>query len=468
MRRKVADLRPARPVEPVGAARRRGHAAAVARIVLVLPTATYRASGFLAAAAAAGAEVVVATEHPQPLAATMEDSAVVVDLDDPEAAAIKIAALAPRHPIDAVVAVDDGGVLVAAHSAELLGLPHNPPDAVAATRDKAVQRAVFAAWNVPQPAFRVVPPGADTATLSREVGLPCVVKPVSLSASTGVIRADTAADAVAAEARVRAIVAHHGGDPRQALLVERFLPGCEVAVEGLLRRGHLEVLALFDKPDPLDGPYFAETLYVTPSRLPPRLQEHIAATVEEACRALGLREGPVHAEGRVDESGTPPVHVLEVAARSIGGLCSRALRFGAGISLEEVIVRHALGLDGSSAPRTAGASGVVMLPTERSGTLREVAGTEDALAVPGIEGVEITVALGRRVEALPEGGRYLGFVFARGPTPEAVERSLRDAQAALRITIDESASAELDAPPAPGRRPVEVSLRPRRGDDSGR
>jgi biotin carboxylase len=440
----------------------------VARLVLILPTATYRASEFLAAAAKLGVDVVVATEHPQPLAASMEDSAVVVDLDRPEDAAVAIEALARRHQVDAVVGVDDGGVLIAAHTAELLGLAHNPPDAVAATRDKAVQRAVLDAWDVPQPAFRVALPGADVGALAREVGLPCVVKPVSLSASTGVIRADTPAEASAAEQRVRRILAHHDHDPDEALLVEQFVAGSEVALEGLLQDGRLEVLAVFDKPDPLDGPYFAETLYVTPSRLPQTAQDQVVAAVTAACRALGLREGPVHAEARVDVAGAPPVHVLEVAARSIGGLCSRALRFGAGISLEEVIVRHALGLGAGDLHRADAASGVLMLPTERTGVLREVAGVEEAAAVPGVAGFEITVARGRPVEALPEGGRYLGFVFARASTPAAVEDALRQAQDALQIVIDEGDGAISPSPRRIEPRAVAVKVDPRRVAPSDR
>lgn len=407
-----------------------------ARVVLILPTATYRAAAFLTAAAALGVEVVVATEQAPPLAAEMEDRAMVVDLEQPERAAAAIAAFTARVPVDAVVAVDDQGVLVAAHANELLGIAHNAPDAVAATRDKSVMRSVLAAWGVPQPEFRVALPPADVAALALEVGLPCVVKPVSLAASTGVIRADTAPGAAAVAERVRAILAHHDHPSDEPLLVERFVTGREVSLEGLLRAGDLEVLALFDKPDPLDGPYFEETLYITPSRLAPAQQRAVFDAAAAGCRALGLREGPVHAELRVDcDEDGPQVWVLEVAARSIGGLCSRALRFGAGISLEEVILRHAVGLDASDLTRAGAASGVMMLPIPRSGVLQEVAGVATASAVAGISGVEITAAPGRRVEALPEGGRYLGFLFARGATPAAVEASLREAHAALELTI---------------------------------
>jgi len=405
----------------------------VYRVLLILPTGTYRAADFVRAASSLGVEVVVASEHRQAMAPLMADRALVVPLARPEAAAEAVVELARRRPLDAVVAVDEQGVLVAALAGERLGLAHNPPAAVAATRDKAAARVALATAGVPQPTFRVVGSGDDVVVAARAVGLPCVVKPVSLSGSRGVIRADDPAGVVAAAARARAILADAGEDGDGPLLVESFVPGAEVALEGLLRAGDLEVLALFDKPDPLDGPYFEETIYVTPSRLSAPVQEAVAELVAAGAAALGLREGPVHAEVRVAGES---VRLLEVAARSIGGLCSRALRFGAGISLEEVILRHALGLALGDLRREQAASGVMMLPIPRSGVLGEVRGVDAARSVPGVEGVELTIARGRPVRALPEGDRYLGFVFARGPTPAAVEESLRRAHACLEVDID--------------------------------
>ncbi|CAN5164967.1 ATP-grasp domain-containing protein [soil metagenome] len=408
----------------------------MSRVLLILPTGTYRAADFVRAASSLGAEVVVASEHRQAMAQAMDDRALVVPLSRPEAAADAIVELARRRPLDAVVAVDEQGVLAAALAGERLGLAHNPPAAVAATRDKSAARAALSTAGVAQPFFRVVGPGDDVGAAAVAVGLPCVVKPVSLSGSRGVIRADDPASAGAAAASVRTILADAGEDRDGPLLVEAFVPGAEVALEGLLRAGDLEVLALFDKPDPLDGPYFEETIYVTPSRLPNHVQEAVAALAGAGAAALGLREGPVHAEVRVTAEA---VTLLEIAARSIGGLCSRALRFGAGISLEEVILRHALGLGLGLGDlrREDSAAGVMMVPISRSGVLREVRGTDAARAVPGVEGVEVTITRGRRVLALPEGDRYLGFVFARGATPEAVEASLRQAHARLDIEIDD-------------------------------
>jgi biotin carboxylase len=400
----------------------------VARVLLLLPSATYRAPDFLAAAARLGAEVVVASDVAQTI--DMGDRALVLDLGHPEAAAATIVEAARRHPLDAVVAVDDQGVMVAALAAARLGLAANPPAAVAATRDKAVMRQALQG-AVRQPAFTVVPAGGDVAAAATAIGFPCVVKPVSLSASRGVIRANDPAQAAAAGERARAILAEAGHEG--PLVVERYVDGTEVAVEALLRHGQLEVLAVFDKPDPLTGPYFEETLYVTPSRLPATTQRQVAEAVAGAAAAIGLVEGPAHAELRIDADGVP--WLLEVAARSIGGLCSRALRFGAGLSLEELILRHALDLP-LDPQREQAASGVMMLPIPAAGTLVEVRGQAAARAVPGVEGLELSVLPGRRVRPLPEADRYLGFLFARAATPEAVEAALRAAHAQLDVVID--------------------------------
>ncbi|MGH9227816.1 MAG: ATP-grasp domain-containing protein [Acidimicrobiales bacterium] len=399
------------------------------RILLLLPTATYRAADFVTAAARLGVDVVVGSEHRQALAGPMGDRAVVVPLAGSDAALDAIAALHDRTPLDAVLAVDDLGVVVAAAAAQRLGLRHNPPNAVAATRDKAAMRERLAAASLPQPAYRIVAHGADIASAATEVGYPCVVKPVSRSASQGVIRVDDAIQAAAAGIRIRAIV----GDGPEPLLVERFVPGAEVAVEGLLLGGRLEVLAVFDKPDPMDGPFFEETIYVAPSRQPASVLADLEATVARAAAALGLREGPVHAELRIGTAGA--LMILELAARSIGGLCARALRFGAGVSLEEVIIRHALGLGLDGLARETQASGVMMLPIRSAGVLDRVSGQERALAIDGVVGVEISIASGRPVVPLPEGDRYLGFVFARGPTAQDVEDALRRAEACLEVRL---------------------------------
>jgi len=405
----------------------------VDRVLLILPSATYRAPDFLAAARELGVTVTVASERRAAMSAAMGERALTLRLSDPGVAAEQIAERARETPFAAVVGVDDQGVMAAALGAERLGLSHNPPEAVARTRDKAAMRRALAEAGVPQPRFAVLSSGADVAAVAREVGLPCVIKPLALSGSRGVIRANDPEQACSTVERVRGILAAAHQSPQAPLLLESYQPGTEVALEGLLRGGRLEVLAVFDKPDPLEGPYFEETLYVTPSRLSADVLAEVEAVTARAVQALGLREGPVHAELRVDGER---VCVLELAARSIGGLCSRALRFGAGVSLEQVILRHALGLRFDDLALASTASGVMMIPIPGAGVLQAVEGQQQARAVEGIDGLEITIGRGRPVVPLPEGDRYLGFMFARAASADAVERCLRAAHARLRIRIE--------------------------------
>jgi biotin carboxylase len=422
----------------------------MARLLLLVPSATYRARDFLDAARALGVDVVIGTEQSHALEGLMGTRALEVPLHDPARAARAIVAHDRVAPLDAVIAVDDQGTVVAAEASAQLGLRHNPPDAVAATRDKLALRSRLSAFEVPQPVFSPMAAGGgpeEVTSVATAVGLPCVIKPTTLSGSQGVLRADTPDEAVAVAARVRRIATAAGVDPGAPLLVERFAPGPEVAVEGLVVAGELRVLAVFDKPDPLDGPAFEETIYVTPSRLAPGDLAAAAAATAAATTALGLVEGPVHAEVRVHQGRAV---VIEVAARTIGGLCARALSFSTGRSLEELVIAHALGLPlGETA--ALGASGVLMVPIPRAGRLVEVAGQAEARAVPGITGLEITIAPGRAVEPVPEGNRYLGFVFARDSTPARVERALRRAWALLDVRVAVDGAGDGNDTPAPVR-----------------
>jgi biotin carboxylase len=407
------------------------------RLLLLLPTSTYRTKDFVDAAASLGVDLVCASEEPSTFEQSVPDHLLTVDFTNPAAAAETAARFAERRPLDAVVGVDDLTAIAAAAIAERLGLRANVVAAVSAARDKYQMRQCLAAAGVRVPRFRRIAIKDDPFLAARGVAFPCVLKPLALSASRGVIRADNIDQFMAAFGRIAALLARDdvevSGDAAQYLLAEQYIAGIEVALEGLLVDGELKTLALFDKPDPLVGPFFEETIYVTPSRLPGDVQEGIARTAAAACTALGLREGPVHAELRVNDEGA---WIIEVAARSIGGLCSRTLRFGTGMTLEEIILRQALGLPIASLEREGKAAGVMMLPVPRAGTLRSVQGVEDAAGVAGIEDVAITVHIGQRLEPLPEGWQYLGFIFARGERPDEVEVALRDATARLKISIE--------------------------------
>ena len=406
----------------------------MARVLLLIPSRTYRTHDFMSAASRLGIEVVVGSEHRPALASLMEGRHLRLDFQDIARSTARIVDLSKTQPLASVVAVDDGGTVLAASAAAALGIPHNSVDAVEAARDKARMRQRFLAAGLPTPRFTTIDIDADPVPIAPTLRYPCVVKPLDLSGSQGVIRADSATVFPSVFRRVAAIIAGcspNGG--RRSLLVEDFIAGEEVAVEALLRRGELEVLAIFDKPDPLHGPFFEETIYVTPSRLPDATQTLVAQTTARASQALGLTDGPIHAELRLNRDGP---WVLEVAARSIGGLCSRTLRFGSGISLEELILRHAAGLPVPEHDRERRAAGVMMLPIPDAGVLREVAGQVEARRVAGIDGLVITIPPGEPLIPLPEGDRYLGFMFARADSPAGVEAALRRAHAELHIVAD--------------------------------
>ena len=388
------------------------------------------------AASGLGVEVVAASERPNVLQEAFPDTLLTLDFQKPDLAAQEVVEFARSRPLDAVVPVDDLTTVVGAAIAQRLGLPFNSVESASAARNKHVMRTLLGRAGVPEPRFQLFSFDDDPTTVAGQVPYPCVVKPTVLSASRGVIRADDPAGFVAAFRRLEAIlrspeVSALGGETRQ-VLVESFIPGEEVALEGLLVNGELRVLALFDKPDPLDGPFFEETIYVTPSRLPGETQAGIAACTARAADALGLSHGPVHAELRVNENGP---WIIEIAARSIGGLCSRTLRFGTGMSLEELILRHALGMEIASFERERQPAGVMMIPIPRGGVLEEVRGQVEALAVAGIEEIAITAHLGQELVPLPEGWQYLGFIFARAGTPESVEVALREAHRRLEFVI---------------------------------
>ncbi len=404
------------------------------RVLLLLPTTSYSNDDFLAAAKKLGVEIISVVNYCHQLAPLWGMGPIQsVPFDQPEAAVKQVLAALGRQP-DAVLAVDDSGLELAALLRERLHLPGNTPAAVRLTRDKLVFRRLLESGGLNCPEFYHLGNDVRAATLRPPLQFPVVVKARRLSASRGVIRADTPRTFAQAVQRVHSIQVKADRDAAKlGLVVERFISGREYALEGLLQDGRLRVLALFDKPDPLDGPYFEETLYVTPSRLPQAKQDEIAQTVQRACELAGLTSGPVHAEMRVNDQG---IWLLEIAARSIGGLCGRMLRHALGMSLEELILRHALALP-LPLPQTqhGEASGVMMIPIPERGIFQGTQYLDDALQIANISDIQITVTPGQLIAPPPEGASYLGFIFAQGLSPDAVESSLRLAHQQLVFEI---------------------------------
>ncbi len=402
------------------------------RLLLLVPTSTYRAEAFIRAAQKLPVDLSIASEAPNSLAHLHPVDLPTFDFSRPADAAARAFAMSRLHPVHAVVAVDDQATLAAAVIAEALGLPHNSPDAVRASTNKFLVRERLHAAGIEQPRYELV----SLDDPRHEIPYPAVLKPLSMAASRGVVRVDTAAQFADAFGRVAALVESNAAPAdelaRAHTLVESYVPGWEVAVEGIMVRGRAHVFAVFDKPDPLEGPYFPETMYVTPSRLPSAVVSRIVRLTEAVVRAVGLTHGPFHVEIRGDDTSTIPI---EVHARSIGGLCSRVVRFADGRSLEDVILADALGLLGEVPALDSHAAGVWMMQSPRRGRFEAMHGVAAACEVAGIEEVIVAVRPGQLLEPLPEGFLYTGFIFARSDTPHAVESALRAAFARLSAVV---------------------------------
>lgn len=429
----------------------------MSRILLLATTTGYQTRAFGAAGAGLGVELVFATDRCEQIDDPWQDGAIAIRFHEEDRSVEAIVAAARNRPIDGILAVGDRPTMIGARVAQALGLPWHPPESAAIARHKQMTRERLSGAGLPSPWFVTTTTAADPRLLE-PLTFPCIVKPVSLSGSRGVMRADDRKSFVAAFERLRALlkspdVQVQRDAAHDSVLIEGFIPGREYALEGLMHHGVLRVLAIFDKPDPLDGPFFEETIYLTPSAAPDAEQRAIVDAVARAAAAIGLQHGPVHAECRVNKDG---VFVLEVAARPIGGICARSLSFEAAvqsrtqsraqstiqspiqnpqseISLESVLIRHALG-EPPAWRRVTGASGVMMIPIPSRGTYRGVAGVDEARAVPQVTDVRITAKPDQRLVPLPEGASYLGFIFARAATPADVDAALRAAH--KRLTFD--------------------------------
>jgi len=394
------------------------------RLLLFAATTGYQIRVFADAARRLGMDLTLGTDRCHVLEDPWGDRALPVKFDRIAESVDTLRGLR----FDGVAAVGDRPAVLAAEAAAALGVPFHPPAAARACHDKYAARQLYQAAGMLVPWFTRAPLDGNPQVLARAVPYPCVLKPLGLSASRGVIRANDEAEFAAAFRRIEKL-------GERQLQVESYIPGREFAVEGLVTAGAFQPIAIFDKPDPLEGPFFEETIYVTPSREAQGVQRALIETVAQAAGALGLRHGPVHAELRYNQEGA---WMLETAARPIGGLCAKTLRFDGGVPYEELILSHAVGeLAGESAcPTLDGpASGVMMIPIPKAGIYESVDGEDEASAVAGIEEVIVTAQPGQELIPLPEGASYLGFIFARGDSPAEVEAALRHSHARLRFRI---------------------------------
>jgi len=403
------------------------------RVLLLTTTRSYRGPAFLAAADKLNVEIIQGIDMPDELASKWADGW-TLDFRHQEKSIREVVDFARDRPLDGILAVDDSGTLLAARASAALDLPHNSPEAAAAAANKYRMRQLLHQAGLPSPIFHQYTTADDPEKIAVNTAFPCVIKPTNLNGSRGVIRANNQRELINAIERCsRLLESLFGKNQPLPFLVESYISGNEVALEGLMDKGQLHILAIYDKPDPLEGPFFEETIYVTPSQLSFSEQSAIKLAATQGAKALGLKSGPVHAELRINEEGP---WIIEIAGRSIGGLCSQTLLFGIDTTLEELILRQLCSLNISYNNQVKEARGVMMIPVPSSGLLRGVSGVAEAEDSNLIDSIEITARLNYPIVPVPEGDGYLGFIFARGQTPELVENALREAHSKLDFQID--------------------------------
>jgi len=408
------------------------------RVLIILPSTSYRAHDFIFAANKLDIELVVASDHRQALSSLLPEKSVALNFGNPQVSLKKIRDYHRKKPFEAIIGIDEETVVLAAMACEVLDLKSNAVSAVRATRDKHLMRGLISNAGLNSPKYELFSIFDQPERLTKNIHYPCVLKPTFLSASRGVIRVNSEKEFADAFSLIRDLLSRKdikkkGAESADKILKEDYIPGTEVALEGIIVDGELKVLAIFDKPDPLEGPYFIETIYVAPSRHPDEILTQTISETKHALEAIGLATGPVHCELRLNNKGA---WIIEVAARSIGGLCSRVLKFQNGVSLEEVILRHTIGETIDHIHREEKSAGVMMIPVPKAGTLLGVRGVEKIRAIPGIYNVVISIGPGQSVTTPPMGSKYLGFIFAEGKSPEEVEQAIREAYSLLEVDIE--------------------------------
>ncbi len=399
------------------------------RLLLISNHNSYRIAPYIKAATRLGLSVTIASEGKHSLVTEVANG-LHLDFNAPDEAVKQIVEQHNREAFSGILGSDDQTVALAARAAEALSLPHNPPQAAQCTQRKDLARASLSLAGCPVPLNCLLDLSLPVEKQMAGLPWPCVLKPLAMSASRGVIRADNEQQFLDACQTLRPILASAANEFEQShILIEAYIDGIEIAYEGYLDNGKLHTITVFDKPDPLVGPYFEETIYVTPSSLNDKLLAKLEDILQKACDAYQLRTGPVHAECRIDRDNN--IWILEIASRTIGGDCARVLD-SENFNIEELAILLATGQP-VSVSQPDYARGVMMIPVRQKGLLKRVEGLLAARNTEHIDKVDIIIRQGHELIPLPEGNQYLGYIFAHAETTDKVVAAIRQAYAQLNF-----------------------------------
>ena len=411
-------------------------------VILIIPSASYRTGPFMNAIRKLDLKVLVISDKSQVFSGKYPDNLIIINFNHWKDKSVEISKWAKNNGLKAVIGVDEESIVLAANLSNFLNVDHNSIESVLLTKNKYLMRTELKKTGLCSPWFKIFSIYESSNKIINEISFPCVIKPTFLSGSRGVMRVNTKKELSEGIKTLNELLSldelrKRAGKQSDYIMIEEYIPGKEVAIEGIVSEGKLTMLAIFDKPELLEGPTFEETIIVTPSVLTKKIQYSLLETLQVVVKALGIVKGPVHAEARINRNGN---YILECASRSIGGLCSKVLEFQGGISLEELILRSYLGRNIEKSKLIGNARGVMMMPTEKKGILKEIGGVKDALVVNGVTDLQITVKPGEKLQPLPKGDRYLGFIFAEGNNQEFVINALKNAWSKIEIVLENDLS----------------------------
>ena len=411
-------------------------------VILIIPSASYRTGPFMNAIKKLDLKVLVISDKSQVFSGKYPDNLIIINFNHWKDKSVEISKWAKNNGLKAVIGVDEESIVLAANLSNFLNVDHNSIESVLLTKNKYLMRTELKKTGLCSPWFKIFSIYESSNKIINEISFPCVIKPTFLSGSRGVMRVNTKKELSEGIKTLNELLSldelrKRAGKQSDYIMIEEYIPGKEVAIEGIVSEGKLTMLAIFDKPELLEGPTFEETIIVTPSVLTKKIQYSLLETLQIVVKALGIVKGPVHAEARINKNGN---YILECASRSIGGLCSKVLEFQGGISLEELILRAYLGRNIEKSKLIGNARGVMMMPTEKKGILKEIGGVKDALVVNGVTDLQITVKPGEKLQPLPKGDRYLGFIFAEGNNQEFVINALKNAWSKIEIVLENDLS----------------------------
>ena len=379
------------------------------KLLLVIPENSYKSNDFVVAAEKLGIDFLIITDSEQ-VSSKFSDTVIINKFD----AELNKNNLKKLKDVTHVLPVDHSALKFSGYLVDLLEVKGNKLESINLSMNKYESRKIFNSLLDIKVNNEIIKNIDDVNTFINKNGT-SVLKPIYGTASKSVLKINNV------EKNKEQIEKLMQDCFDQDLVIEEYIDGKEYALEGTIINSELKKIVIFDKPVEYKHPYFEESIYITPSELSSEAEKRVVSIVDKACKKIGLEDGPVHVEFKINEN---QIFIIEINPRMIGGLCSRCLSFGLfKVSLEEIILHAFMNNELKNIELLNNYVGVLMIPTPKSGKFISI-NKEELEKIPNISNVEITVPEGSDLLEPPYGDKYLGFAFSQGIDKKTVNESL--------------------------------------------